>query len=141
MWGILFVLSSGVVEASASVTCDSIAPDCSLKNAISGASTSHNCTFCGSFTDSPPALDNYGFDGNVDDEDSDKWRIKVGTTSRMIDGNDNGLVTRADCEFWRRHLGTTVDGGSSRGPPTVPEPNAVALGPKALLPILRRPRR
>jgi hypothetical protein len=89
---------------------------------------------------SPVLPGDYDFDGDVDDDDYDKWRSEFGTTSFKSDGNDDGLVDAADYVVWRKHLGTMAAATSSSAA-TVPEPNAVALGVMSLLAFLRRPRR
>ena len=97
--------------------------------------------FGGKFTLTTYGPGDYDFDGDVDDDDYDKWRSEFGTTSFMSDGNDDGTVDAADYVVWRKHLPTMAGSGASRAPPAVPEPTAAALGLLALLPILRRPRR
>ena len=49
----------------------------------------------GSFTLTPQLTGDYDFDGDVDDDDYDKWRSEYGTTNFMSDGNDDGLVNAA----------------------------------------------
>ncbi len=98
--------------------------------------------YAGSFTLSPHLTGDYDFDGDVDTFDYNKWRETFGSTANlMADGNDNNVVDAADYVVWRKHLGTMGANGSSRAPPAVPEPNAVALGLLSLVATLRRPRR
>jgi hypothetical protein len=79
--------------------------------------------YAGRFTIAPQIPGDYDFDGDVDDDDYDKWRSEFGTTSFKSDGNDDGLVDAADYVVWRKHLGTMAAATSSNSA-NVPEPSS-----------------
>jgi hypothetical protein len=68
----------------------------------------------------------YDYDGDVDIDDYDVWRISYGENSVLYaDGNGNGKIDAADYVVWRANLGRTEAGASSIGN-MVPE-SATAL--------------
>ena len=76
----------------------------------------------------PPLPGDYNFDGVVDVDDYNGWRLSYGDDILLYaDGNGDGATDGADYVIWRDHLGQTAGDGSIANR-SVPEPaNSVLL--------------
>ncbi len=71
----------------------------------------------------------YDYDGDVDGDDYNRWRIAHGDDNPYADGNSDGKVDAADYVVWRKALSEAMGSGSvvERGVPEPATPSALLV--------------